>query len=39
MVKHPCKLSIVAQDGKGKQDSSVWQDETESSGLAISIYS
>ena len=31
------KLSIVAQDGKGKQNSSVWQDPTESPGLAISI--
>ena len=28
------QLSIVAQDWKDKQDSSVWQDQTESPGLA-----
>ena len=32
------QLSIVAQDGKGKQDSCVWQDQTESPGLANSRY-
>ena len=33
MVKH----QSVAQDGKGKQKSYVWQDQTESPGLAYSI--
>ena len=31
------QLSIVAHDGKGKQDTSVWQEQTESPGLAYSI--
>ena len=32
MVKHPC----TAKDGKAKQGSPVWQDQTESPGLANS---